>query len=180
MDLTLRPFQDEDRAILAGWFGDEAALIQWGGPDMRFPLDEMQLRAMQAGAEEEPPRRLLWTGLRAGRVAAHGQVFLDWRHGVARLARIAVDPACRGEGLAVPFLDMLILGVWARPEFFRIELNVYTFNTAAIRAYRRLGFAEEGVRRSAVAVGSDRWDVAHYALLPAERPGVEETRPGAG
>ena len=178
MDLILRPFHDEDLEGLAGWFRDEAALVQWGGPDMRFPLDRAQLAEMQAGSEELPPRRELWSGLSAGRVVAHGQLFLDWRHGVARLARIAVDPSCRGQGLAGPFLRRLLQAAMARPEMLRAELNVYTFNTAAIRAYRRLGFVEEGIRRSAVAVDGARWDVAHYALLrPEFLAGVEDISP---
>ena len=100
-----------------------------------------------------------------GATAGHCQAALDWRHGVARLGRVAVNPAFRGRGLAAPFLRQVIDRIFADPAFKRVELNVYTFNNAAIRTYRGLGFVEEGVRRSAVQVGPERWDTAMYGLL---------------
>jgi RimJ/RimL family protein N-acetyltransferase len=167
--LTLRPFGPGDFAALRAWFGDEAALIQWGGADMRYPLTDADLGRMLAESEGEPPRRWLFSGTRGPELVAHAQVALDWRHGVARLARVGLAPSARGRGLAVPFLRMVLDQAWARPEIERAELNVYTFNAAAIGAYRRLGFVEEGVRRRAVKAGAARWDSAMYALLRDER-----------
>ncbi len=95
----------------------------------------------------------------------HAQVALDWRHGLARLSRVALAPGFRGRGLAEPFLCMVLDRILARAEFERVELNVYTFNSAAISVYRKLGFVKEGVRRQAVKVGVDRWDTAMYGLL---------------
>ena len=102
------------------------------------------------------------------RAAAHAQAALDWRHGVARLARVCISPAFRGRGLSVPFLHQIILAIFADPIFERIELSVYTFNDTAIKAYRKLGFVQEGIRRSAVKVGTERWASAIFGLLRAE------------
>ena len=98
----------------------------------------------------------------------HAQVVLDWRHGVARLSRIAIAPSFRGAGLGRPFLRAVLGRILVISEFERVELNVYTFNEAAIRLYRSLGFVEEGVRRAAVKVGSARWDTAIYGLLRSD------------
>jgi len=73
--------------------------------------------------------------------------------------------------LAVPFLSQIRDSVFGMAEFERLELNVYTFNQAAIRAYKRLGFVEEGCRRSSVRVGQARWDTAIYGLLRSEWQG---------
>jgi RimJ/RimL family protein N-acetyltransferase len=167
--LMVRPFGPGDFAALRSWFGDEAALIQWGGADMRYPLTDGDLAGMLAESEGNPPRRWLFSGVLGQELVGHAQVAIDWRHGVARLARVGVAPSCRGLGLAVPFLRMVLDRAWARPEIERAELNVYTFNTAALSVYRRLGFVEEGVRRRAVKVGAERWDSGMYALLRDER-----------
>ncbi|MCY1227783.1 Acetyltransferase [compost metagenome] len=74
----------------------------------------------------------------------------------------------RGRGLARPFLREVTERFFADPAFERLELNVYTFNEAAIRTYRSLGFREEGVRRSSAKVGDVRWDTAIYGLLRNE------------
>ena len=169
-EIRIRPFTQADFAAVLAWFPTEAALVQWGGPDLVHPLDAAQLERMLAENQTHPPKRALWTGLLEQTVAAHAQVALDPRHGVARLARIGIAPACRGQGLAVPFLTRVIDQVFADPGYERLELNVYTFNAAAIRTYRRLGFTQEGVRRSSVRVGDERWDTAMFGLLRSERP----------
>nr|WP_313618177.1 GNAT family protein [Agrobacterium sp.] len=49
-----------------------------------------------------------------------------------------------------------------------MELNVYTWNAPAIRTYAKVGFVPEGVRRSSVQVGDERWDTAIMGMLRAE------------
>jgi RimJ/RimL family protein N-acetyltransferase len=170
MMMELHPFTLDDTETLAAWSPDEAALVQWGGADMVFPLDRRQTREFLRKAEADPPTRWLFNGVEQGVVVAHAQCALDLRHGVGRLARVAVNPAFRGQGMAVPFLRMIVQRVFALPRFERLELNVYTFNTAAMRAYEALGFVREGVRRSSVRVGAARWDTAMFALLRNEAP----------
>jgi RimJ/RimL family protein N-acetyltransferase len=167
--VLIRPLERSDFQTIISWFSSEAALVQWGGPDVRFPLDELQLAEMAEQAQQTPPLRRLWVAELDGVVAAHAQAALDWRHGVARLARFCIRSSLRGRGLAVPFLQQIIRTIFADPTFERIELNVYTFNEAAIKTYRKLGFVEEGIRRSAVKVGKARWDSAIFGVLRAEQ-----------
>jgi RimJ/RimL family protein N-acetyltransferase len=165
--MYIRPFTESDFGVVRAWFPTEPALIQWGGPDIRFPLTDLQLAEMHREGDGQRPNRWLLSGVMGASIVAHSQVALDWRHGVARLSRVAINPDFRGRGLAILFLEKIIALIFDRSEFVRIELNVYTFNTAAIKTYRKLGFAEEGVRRSAVKVGMERRDTAMFGLLRA-------------
>ena len=155
---------------LASWFTSEKDVVQWGGPELTFPLDEKQMAAMLAEGNGTSPDRWLFSGVQQGNIVSHAQVALDWRHGVARLGRVAVNPQWRGKRIAAVFLRNIIKKVFAEPEFIRLELSVYTFNQGAINIYRKLGFREEGVRRSSVRVGNERWDTAIYAILRSELP----------
>jgi RimJ/RimL family protein N-acetyltransferase len=166
--MELRAFTADDTEALAAWFADEASLVQWGGPAVVFPLDRSQIASFLREAAANPPTRWLFKGVAQGVMVAHAQCALDWRHGVARLARVGVNPACRGRGLATPFLRLILQRIFAVSGFERVELNVYSFNTAAIRTYERLGFVQEGVRRSSVRVGAERWDTAMFALLRSQ------------
>lgn len=150
---------------LPSWFPTPEALAQWGGSGLRFPLDAGQIAAMLAETRVEPPLRLAFAGLLGNETAAHAQLVLDWTDGIARLARFAVAPHYRGQGLARPFLADVFARLPEVGDFPRLELNVYTFNTPAIALYESLGFVREGVRRSSVRVGSDRWDTAIYAII---------------
>lgn len=116
-------------------------------------------------ADEATALRLAFVGLTADETAAHAQVVLDWTDGIARLARFAIAPSFRGQGLARPFLADVFARLNEVGDFPRLELNVYTFNTPAIALYESLGFVREGVRRSSVKVGTARWDTAIYAII---------------
>lgn len=150
---------------LPSWFVTPEALAQWGGSEIRFPLDASQVGAMLAQTRTKPPHRLAFVGLVDGDTAAHCQIVLDWTNGTARLARFAVAPVYRGQGLARPFLTEVFARLGQVGDFPRLELNVYTFNAPAIALYESLGFIREGVRRSSVRVGNARWDTAIYAIV---------------
>ncbi|MCA1440856.1 GNAT family N-acetyltransferase [Ensifer sp. IC4062] len=169
-ELQLQDFAKEHARDLPTWFPTLQSLIQWGGPDVRFPLDKGQIEAMVAETGGLQPKRWIFSGVVRGAAAGHAQVALNWQNGVARLARVAVNPRFRGQGLARPFLGLVVQRVFAVPTFERLELNVYTFNGPAIRTYRSLGFVEEGVRRSSVKVGDERWDTAIFGLLRSDLP----------
>lgn len=53
-------------------------------------------------------------------------------------------------------------------QLHRLELDVFSFNPRAIRAYRRAGFREEGVRRDAVRNGDGYGDDVLMSILEDE------------
>lgn len=163
--LRVVPATPDLLSSLPSWFSTPEALAQWGGSEVRFPLDARQIATMLAQTRTKPPHRLVFAGLVDSTTAAHCQLVLDWRNGIARLARFAVAPQYRGQGLARPFLAEVFARLADVGDFPRLELNVYTFNTPAIALYESLGFVREGVRRSSVRVGTVRWDTAIYAII---------------
>jgi RimJ/RimL family protein N-acetyltransferase len=166
--MELKQFTQEHFAILASWFPTEADLIQWGGPKLRFPLDDSQMNAMLENKPGNLPDNRCWMALHDGSLIGHAQLIFDWKNGNATLARVAIAPAFRGQKLAVPMLNLVIAEAFQYPQLMRLELNVFSFNQSAIQAYNRLGFSEEGTRKSSVAVGQERWDTLIMAILRSE------------
>ncbi len=167
--ISLTPFSSAHIDILLAWFSTEADLVQWAGPTFEFPLDRRQLAAMLAESEGDCPARLAWMAVAEdGRIVGHVQLLCDRRNGVGRVVRVAVAPAERGRGYGFHMLRRVIDAAFADPDMERVELNVYSFNTPALRTYEKLGFVREGTRRSSVRVGSERWDTVMMALLRSE------------
>ncbi|HEX7556823.1 MAG TPA: GNAT family protein [Leptolinea sp.] len=166
--MQLIPFSQKHFGILPAWFADEAAIVQWGGPQLHFPLDAYQMQAMLDEGATYPPRRLCWMAEQNGQWAGHVQLAFDWRNGNATLGRMVINPELRGQGFAVPMLRLVMAQAFAYSQIIRLELNVYTFNLPAIHTYARLRFVHEGIRRSSVQMGSDRWDTAMMAILRSE------------
>ena len=127
--------------------------------------------ALLAETTSPHPARRIWAGDRHGTLAAIASV-LDGGQGTALLTMVGIAPDARGQGLAAPFIGQVLKAVFQDPGIERLELNVYTFNAAALRLYDALGFVREGIRRSLARVGEERWDAAHYSMLRAEYRGM--------
>jgi len=166
--MHLVPFATEHFDMLASWFKNEGDVVQWGGPAVSFPLGANQFRQMTAEGLGEQPSRLCWMIANDIELVGHAQLGIDWRHGNVLLSRVAVKPALRGRGLAVPMLRLVVEEAFARPEIALAELNVYSWNAPAIKTYQRLRFVGEGVRRSSARVGDERWDTTIMGLLKEE------------
>lgn len=173
--MQLVPFDRSHYTLLASWLPDQRAAVQWGGAQVRYPLDPQQFDVMLAQDSGPQPARRSWMALADGEYVGHGQIAFDWTDGNARLGRILIAPAARGQGWAPVMLRQLIDHAFSHPEIQRVELNVYTFNTPAIHLYTRLGFRWEGVRRSSVpsGMGDERWDTGMMGLLRPEWPPAE-------
>ena len=50
--LTLKYFQTSDFEQLISWSGDEAFLLQWAGPQFKYPLTKEQLEAYLEDAND--------------------------------------------------------------------------------------------------------------------------------
>lgn len=177
--LTLRPFALTDFPLLASWFSSLAEVVQWGGSHLSFPLTQADAAAMLAEGQSTPPSRRCWMACRDGSAVGHAQLAYDWRDGNARLGRVAIAPAERGQGLARPMVALLIDEAFKTPGIERLELNVYMFNEPAIRTYQALGFTLEGVRRSSTQAGAQRWDTGMMGLLRSEWRGAQPASPAA-
>ena len=171
LPVELRPFQQADIPPLLTWFQTPAELVQWGGPGRTFPLDVAQMLALLAETTGAHPARRIWAGERRGTLAAIASV-VDGGHGTALLTMVGIAPDARGQGLAAPFIGQILKAVFQNLAIERLELNVYTFNAAALRLYEALGFVREGIRRSLARVGEERWDAAHYSMLRTEYQGA--------
>ncbi|KRB57031.1 acetyltransferase [Rhizobium sp. Root708] len=167
--MNLIKFETMHFPILRSWLTSEREVVQWGGPYLTYPLTDDQLEQMIIEGTTAPPKRLSWTAVDANEVpVGHVQLALDWINGVARIGRVMVAPAMRGQGLAKPLLEAALEQAFSHPGIERTELNVYSWNTAAIRTYNKVGFLHEGVRRSSAKVGDERWDTAVMSMLRLE------------
>jgi RimJ/RimL family protein N-acetyltransferase len=167
--LSLIPFSPAHFEDLLTWFPTEADLIQWAGPTLKFPLDRTQLEEIVAETHPDPPQRLAWTAIsHSGLMVGHIQLVIDRLNGVGRLARVAIAPSQRQQGYGAHMVRHALIHAFEDANVERIELNVFSFNRAAIHTYEKLGFILEGTRRSSARVGAERWDMMMMGLLRSE------------
>lgn len=167
--MNLIDFETKHFPVLRSWLSSERDVVQWGGPELTYPITDDQLEQMIIDGTTAPPKRLSWMAVNATQaLVGHIQLAVDWRNGVARIGRVMIAPTMRGQGLAKSLLEAALQQAFSHPEIERTELNVYSWNSAAIRTYNKVGFFHEGVRRSSAKVGDERWDTAIMSMLRSE------------
>ncbi len=58
--VRLVEFGREHFPTLASWLRSERDLVQWGGPELTYPLTDHQLEQMVEEGKMTPPARLCW------------------------------------------------------------------------------------------------------------------------
>ncbi len=131
---VLRVVTECDIAELMTWFPDERSCDVWSGPNFRYPF------TMESFRED-----LLWTeratyGLRndCDELVGFGQLYE--RFACINLARLAVAPRCRGQGVGKELVRLLMREGRKSFDLDQYSLYVYRDNRPALGCYRALGF----------------------------------------
>ena len=156
------PLGPEHADAMAGWMADPA-VAEGIGLASEPSLERTRAWIDRAAADPAVHPMAILAGDR------HiGNVVLDRvdRHlATARLSMYIGEEDCRGRGLAGPSLALAI--AFARDELglFKLWLTVHPDNAPARAAYRRAGFAEEGVLRGEFVYDGRRSDAIRMGLI---------------
>ncbi|WP_354644119.1 GNAT family N-acetyltransferase [Kitasatospora camelliae] len=93
---------------------------------------------------------------------------LDPYAGVATLGVTIGEPEFWGRGHGSEALGLLVDHLFGAYGLRRLELDTWSGNERAVRAFGKLGFREEGRRREAVLMGGERYDRVLFGLLRSE------------
>jgi RimJ/RimL family protein N-acetyltransferase len=169
--VTLRPFSPPDIPRLLGWIDSFESLVQWAGPvQFTFPLTAEQFYEYLKDCRGENPSRHAFVAL-DDRNTEYGHIELgsvNPGNGTASLCRVLVSPDARGKGLSLPMVQQALRFGFQDLGLRRIDLRVFSFNTAAIRCYEKAGFVREGLLRKSQKVGEQYWDTVLMAMLREE------------
>ena len=133
--LALRPAGRDDFKQLCRWFTRRKQAIAWGGNRLRYPLAPDQLAEdirwprIPSYAMVDDRRRLIgFAQVGNSSVGKH-------------LARVAIHPQWRGQGLGEQLMTLLMQEYRQHTRYFSLFVDVN--NLPAQRLYRKLGFREQ-------------------------------------
>ena len=131
----LRPLQEEDAAELRRIHATPEVARWWDSPDEDFPL---------ADDPDSTRFTILVDGVVAGMIQYWEELDPKYRHASIDLF---VDPAARGRGIGPEAIRRIVAMLLERGHH-RITIDPAAANTAAIRAYEKVGFRPVGVMRA--------------------------------
>lgn len=135
-------------------------LMQFGGPEFTFPLTEEQI-----------DKTLSDKNRIAFRVAnssdestiGHGEIY--FKDDSARLGRILIiDKNQRGKGIGEQMIILLLEFILENRKERNIELNVFDFNTGAIKCYEKVGFRINPDKKLIREVDGETWTALNMVL----------------
>ena len=150
--LNLRDFQMRDMPHLLQAIVDEKMLMQFAGPAYVFPLTAAQV-VVDLHADNV---RVFSMVTAADEVVGHAQ--MQVLSDSVLLRRILIwDESWRGQGWGQQMVRQLLEVAFAIPEVKQARLNVFAWNTPAIRCYQRLGFVMSVESAKTVSVAGETW-----------------------
>jgi RimJ/RimL family protein N-acetyltransferase len=168
--VALGPLARVHLASYQSWMNDVATQGWAGFPPRPEPFSDERMAQWYEQVATDP-ERMFFTIYETVAWRAVGfcvLVDIDHRHGTAEFGLTIGDAVDRGKGYGTEavrlLLDLAFTGLGLR----NVQLRVYAFNQAALRAYQKAGFREIGRRRGAYFMGGQHWDVVYMDCLAAE------------
>lgn len=159
-DITIRPLAKGDKAELWRIHETPEVMRWWDAPDENFPWDEPESTRLTIEVD----------GAVAGLIQYREETEPKYRHAGIDLF---LDPALHGRGIGTEAVRRVVRLLIDEHGHHRVTIDPATTNTAAIRAYEKVGFRPVGVlRQSERDVGGDGW---HDSMLMELIAGEEQT-----
>ncbi len=134
--IRIEPFDKTDYDRLISWVGNADDLMQFAGPGFSFPLTIAQLDDA-AGNVNRLAFRVV--DIETNAVVGHAEIMLKQESAV--LCRLLVgSDTMRGKGIGTALVRGLLRIAFTEFQQNLVELNVFDFNSAAIRCYQNAGF----------------------------------------
>jgi len=152
--IQLKAFEVQDFDRLIAWVNSAELLTQFAGSKFTFPLDKNQLHAYIL----EPHRHIFKViDSSTNQVIGHAEIY-ELSDQVALICRVLIgESALRGQGKGSELMQELIAYAHNKLSIYTVKLNVYDWNEAAIRCYRKLGFAPVPDEQKFTKVNGQVW-----------------------
>ena len=168
--IELQPFTAADTDRLRGWVTTPQQMLWWTGNGLEHPLDREQMEQVLERARRSGGH--VWRVVAGGAAVGHVELHPDRGHPTGVVARVLVDPARRGEGIATAMMRAVVSFGFDRLDLHRLELRVIAGNAAAEACYRRVGFRREGLlRETRMTADGRRWDTIVMGMLATDPRG---------
>lgn len=152
--ISLKRFDKDDYENLISWINSEELLVQIAGRQMTFPVTEKQLDISQSDKN-----RIAFSIINEETGKSIGHCELYMLENSAKIDRLIIgDPSMKGKGLCVPIIRSLLDYGFTVLDQQLIELNVFDWNSGAIRCYERSGFKRNPEKTMEFQIeGKEKW-----------------------
>lgn len=134
--VKLLKLEKQDFTIFKSWISNANELSQFAGPILKFPVTDEQLENY---INDERRISLKVVLIETSKMIGHCE--LNFENPLPRLSRVLVgDKTYRNKGLGKQIINAMLRKLFIDDDFEKADLNVFDWNTGAIKCYERVGF----------------------------------------
>jgi RimJ/RimL family protein N-acetyltransferase len=168
--VMLTPLRPPDAPLLLHWINDREQVL-WNAPYK--PVSEAQHHAWFDTIQQRSDVaifgiRLLDTQKLIGACQLHS---INAVHRSAALQIRLGEVAERGHGYGTDAVHLLLRFAFKDLNLWRVSLQVFSHNAAALRVYEKVGFVREGLLRQAAYIDGSYVDVVVMGILREDYAG---------
>lgn len=177
--VELKYFGRSDFNQLIEWIDSPEFLLQWGGPEFDYPLNDAQLEKYIKNANNDNSESLIYKAIDTdtGRTVGHISLGkIDIKNRSARVGKVLVgDKNTRGKGIGQQMIREILKIAFDELHLHRVSLGVFDFNVSAISCYEKAGFIKEGLLRDSRKYGDKYWSLWEMSILENEWLRMKDT-----
>ena len=158
----IQPQKADERSLdtLLTWIDSPEMLMQFGGPAFIYPLTKEQI---QTSLNNQNIHAFEFIDSTTGNMVAYAEVHLTAEG--TKLGRIIVgDTNMRGKGIGQTIVQYLLHVSFNELNREHTELNVFDWNTSAIKCYEKAGFTVNPNKRFERIVNGKTWTALNMVL----------------
>jgi len=159
--IKLEPFREKDFERFIAWVDNKELLMTIAGPYFSYPLTADQLQAYLNDAKSYAFNIV---DSDENTIIGHAEI-RESGNGIFKIDKLLIgDKASRGKGLCQPIMQLLTGHAFTQLQATTVELNVFDWNTAAIKCYERTGFVINANKTMSFPVGDKIWTVLNMGI----------------
>jgi RimJ/RimL family protein N-acetyltransferase len=158
--IELTPFQQKDFDRLINWIDSKEILITIAGTAWSHPLTAAQLQQYL-----DDPKSHSFNVVETDQdvVVGHAEIILA-NDNTCKIDKLLVDPSYRGKGICRPLINKLLDYAFDELPVDIVELNVFDWNTAAIRCYEKSGFSFNHEKKQLFPLVDQTWTAINMSI----------------
>lgn len=158
--IQLEKFDKKFYSELINSISSARELMQFAGPGFTFPLTYEQIEKSLSDKN-----RIAFRVINTFNNSTVGHCEIYFKENCINLGRILIiDKSQRNKGIGKQIVILLLEFIQKNCEQTRIELNVFDFNTSAIKCYEKVGFIINPEKKFEREIDSETWVALNMVL----------------
>jgi RimJ/RimL family protein N-acetyltransferase len=152
--MKLEPFTEKDFDRFIEWVDNNELLITIAGSNFSFPLTVEQLLKY---LNDEKSYSFNIVDTDTNKVVGHAEL-VNMGNDVYKIDKLLIgDKEQRGKGTGQKVMNELVRHAFEEFHANTVELNVFDWNTSAIRCYEKTGFTINPAKSATFKAGDKEW-----------------------